>query len=132
MAGSFLSTRALRRQFVAEVNAAASRAASAYRGPEAAGPRSAFWIALGQVAQGQPGGSGRRRARPLTDLGRRAWRVALDVLSGSWRALCRIIPRRQAALKMAGAPPTAARGHGRPARHARRSSGTAWRTSGPV
>jgi len=116
MAGSVLSTCTLRRRFVAEVNAAASRAASAYRGREAAaGPRSAFWIALGQVAQGQPGGSGRRRARPPADPGRRARRVALDVLSGWWRALRRIIPRRQAAPLVAGAPPTAARGDGRTA-----------------
>ena len=93
MAGSVLSTRALHRQFVAEVNAAASRAASACRGREAAaGPRSAFWIALGQVAQGQQGGRGLRRGRPLARLGRRAWRVALAVLSGSWHALRRIIP----------------------------------------
>jgi hypothetical protein len=107
MAGNVFSTRALHRQFVAEVNAAASRAASAYRGQEAAaGPRSSFWIALGQVAQGQQGGSGMKQGRLLARLGRRAWRVALAVLSGSWRALRRIIPRRQTAPPMAGAPPT--------------------------
>jgi hypothetical protein len=98
MAGSRFSTRTLRRQFAADVNAAASRAASAYPGREAgAGPASAFWIALGQVARGQPGGSGRRWAVSLADLGRRAGQVARGLLSGPWRALRRIIPGRQAA-----------------------------------
>jgi hypothetical protein len=95
MAGSPVSTRTLRQQFAAEVDAAASQAASAYRGrPAELGPRSAFWVALGQVSRGQPGGSGRRQARSLTDLGRRVWRVALGVLSGPWRGLRRIIPGR--------------------------------------
>jgi hypothetical protein len=91
MAGDDFSTGILRQQFVAEVDAAASQAATVYgRRAAAASPRSAFWIALGQVAQTQPGGSGRRVARPRVDLGRRVWRV----LSGSWRALHRILRKR--------------------------------------
>jgi hypothetical protein len=74
MTYSNLSTRALRHEFAAEVNAAASLAASACPVREATvNPRSAFWIALGQVAQGQKGRSGAWRANFLAELVRRVW-----------------------------------------------------------
>jgi hypothetical protein len=56
MAGSTLSSRRLLQQFLAETNAAASVAASLSRMPEGVvDPRTAFWIALGQVARRQQG-----------------------------------------------------------------------------
>jgi hypothetical protein len=77
------STRGLYGQFVAEVNDAASLAA---RSPERQGKaqaRSAFWIAFGQVAQGQHGRAGRRRwGNVPASLGRRLWRAALRLTSG--------------------------------------------------
>jgi hypothetical protein len=77
------STRALYGQYVAEVNDAASLAAAwspARQG--VANPRSAFWIAFGQVARGRHGRAGRRWGDIPAGLGRRLWRAALRLTSG--------------------------------------------------
>jgi len=84
MTGSNLSTRTLRHAFAAEVNAAASLASSPPRVCEAtADPRSAFWIALGQVAQAPKGRSAAWRANFLADLVRRVWQGLSRLVAGS-------------------------------------------------
>jgi hypothetical protein len=73
--------------FVAEVNAAASRAAAASRTGRSVGARSSFWIALGEVAQGRPGRAGTWLPGMLADTGRRVWRAVLGLASRVRQAL---------------------------------------------
>jgi hypothetical protein len=95
MADTILSPRTLK-QFAAEVNAAASRAAASPHAERAVGPRSSFWIALGEVAHEQAGERGARPPRFLTVLGRRAWRGVVGLASGLRQALARMIPKAPA------------------------------------
>jgi hypothetical protein len=77
MAGNVRRTGASPEQFVVEVDTAARLAASpSSRWQRTVHPRSAFWIALGQVAQDSPTKGKRRGGNFLADLGRRIWRVA--------------------------------------------------------
>jgi hypothetical protein len=72
--------------FVAEVNAAASRAAASSHAGRAVGARSSFWIALGEVAAGQPD----RAGRPPRGMGR----AVRNLVSALGRALGSLLPPR--------------------------------------